>query len=121
MEQKPLTFGQRLADKASATLGSWRFLIIQTVVIAFWICLNSSMQVGKRPDPYPFMLLNFFLSLQAAYAAPMLLISANRQSEIDRARAIENLELDHKDHKILMAITEHLDKHLEKIERRRRW
>ena len=121
MEQKPLTFGQRLADKASATLGSWRFLIIQTVVIFFWISANCVLPPNKKADPYPFILLNLFLSLQAAYAAPMLLISANRQAEIDRARAIENLELDQGDHKILMAITEHLDKHLDKIERRRKW
>lgn len=121
MEKKPLTFGQRLADKASATLGSWRFLIIQTAVIALWITINSTAPAGKRPDPYPFILLNLILSLQAAYAAPLLLISSNRQSEIDRERAIENLNIDQTDHQLLTKLTEHLDQHLDKIEKRRRW
>jgi len=91
-----MSFGEKIADAMAAVIGSWRFIGIQTCTIIFWLLLNTRGSV--RPDPYPFILLNLLLSFQAAYTGPVLLMSANRQSEIDRKRAIENLEIDKADH-----------------------
>ena len=104
-----LTMGQKLADKLSNIVGSWKFIIIQSSFIAFWLILNTC--APKKPDAYPFMFLNILLSFQAAYTGPVLLMAANRQSEIDRKRSIENLELDRTDHKIIIALEQHIDKH----------
>jgi uncharacterized membrane protein len=77
------TLGERIADKASAGIGSWRFLIIQTVAVAVWVTLNV---VGliKHWDPFPFILLNLLFSVQAAYTGPVLLLAGNRQAQKDR-------------------------------------
>jgi uncharacterized membrane protein len=80
------TRGQRAADAVAATMGSWRFLIAQSVILGGWVLLNA-VAWGKHWDPYPFILLNLMLSFQAAYAAPVLLMSANRQAAVDRAQA----------------------------------
>lgn len=84
----PLTTGQRVADAVASTMGSWRFIIIQTTILFFWIALNVTAFV-ERWDPYPFILLNLALPFQAAYAAPFIMMSQNRQQDIDR-RAAEN-------------------------------
>src|SRR6516225_3480976 len=81
-----LTSGERLADVVAATMGSWSFIIIQSVVLAIWIVLNITAYV-QQWDPYPFILLNLALSFQAAYAAPIIMMSQNRQAAIDRAAA----------------------------------
>lgn len=83
-----LTTGQRVADQVAATMGSWPFIIIQTLILAIWIVLNITAYVQKW-DPYPFILLNLALSFQAAYAAPFIMMSQNRQQDIDR-QAAEN-------------------------------
>ena len=111
-----LTLGQKLADKCSNIIGSWKFIGIQTSFLMFWILLNVFSP--KKPDPYPFILLNLMLSFQAAYTGPVLLMASNRQSEIDRKRAIENLELDHTDHTHLLHLTEHINKHFHDLNRR---
>jgi uncharacterized membrane protein len=67
-------------------MGSWRFIIIQSVVLLLWIILNITAYVQKW-DPYPFILLNLALSFQAAYAAPFIMMSQNRQQDIDRKKA----------------------------------
>jgi len=87
---RALTLGQKVADKVAATMGSWRFIIIQTTILVFWIVLNVTAYV-QRWDPYPFILLNLALSFQAAYAAPFIMMSQNRQQDIDRQEA----ETDH--------------------------
>ena len=69
--------GQRLADSVTAVFGSWRFIIIQTCIVAVWIAVNI-IAVFYRWDPYPFILLNLLFSTQAAYAAPLILLSQNR-------------------------------------------
>ena len=86
----PLTTGQKIADTVAATMGSWRFIIIQTTLLFFWIVLNVTAFI-QRWDPYPFILLNLALSFQAAYAAPFIMMSQNRQQDIDRKEA----ETDH--------------------------
>ncbi len=88
--QPRLTPGQRIADRVAATMGSWPFIIAQSTLLAAWIILNVTAFV-QRWDPYPFILLNLALSFQAAYAAPFIMMSQNRQQDIDRQAA----ETDH--------------------------
>ncbi len=82
----PLTVGQTIADSVAATMGSWKFIIIQSIILAFWIVLNVTAYI-QQWDPYPFILLNLALSFQAAYAAPFIMMSQNRQQDIDRKSA----------------------------------
>ena len=81
-----VSFGSKVADYVAETVGSWRFIIAQTIVLAIWIALNLTALLNHW-DPYPFILLNLILSFQAAYAAPIIMMSQNRQAEIDRRRA----------------------------------
>ena len=83
------TFGQRVAISVATTMGSWTFIIIQSAVLAIWIVVNVIAWVSHW-DPYPFILLNLALSFQAAYAAPFIMISQNRQAERDRHQAEED-------------------------------
>jgi uncharacterized membrane protein len=84
-----LAFGQRLADSVATGMGSWRFIIIQTIIVAVWMLLNVVAIVGHW-DPYPYILLNLLFSTQAAYAAPIIMMAQNRQNERDRAQANED-------------------------------
>jgi uncharacterized membrane protein len=81
-----LTVGQKVADAVAATMGSWNFIIIQSALLAAWIVLNL-VAVIQHWDPYPFILLNLALSFQAAYAAPFIMMSQNRQADVDRQKA----------------------------------
>ena len=81
-----LTVGQIVADWVAATMGSWNFIIIQSAILVAWIVLNL-VAVIQHWDPYPFILLNLALSFQAAYAAPFIMMSQNRQADIDRQKA----------------------------------
>ena len=81
-----LLFGGRVSDRVAAVVGSWRFVIIQSVVMVIWLALNI-VAWTEHWDPYPFILLNLVLSFQAAYTAPIILMSQNRQSAIDRDAA----------------------------------
>ena len=80
------TVGERLADKVAEVMGSWYFIIIQAVLLVFWIVINV-IAWWQHWDPYPFILLNLVLSFQAAFTAPILMMSQNRQSAIDRQKA----------------------------------
>jgi len=92
LEAPPLTRGQRLADGVAATIGSWRFIVIQSTAIVLWI--TGNVLVGTNAwDPYPFILLNLLLSFQAAYTAPAIMMSQNRQSELDRRHAQTDYEI----------------------------
>ncbi len=79
-------FGQRLADTVANGMGSWRFIIWQTIIVAIWMILNVLAYVHHW-DEYPFILLNLVFSTQAAYAAPIIMMAQNRQNERDRAQA----------------------------------
>ena len=73
-------------------MGSWTFIIIQSTILLFWIVLNITAYV-QRWDPYPFILLNLALSFQAAYAAPFIMMSQNRQQDIDRKQAENDYQI----------------------------
>jgi len=81
------TLGERLADRIATFGGSWRFLIVFGVFMAFWIVLNSALLTVRPPDPFPFILLNLVLSCLAAIQAPIIMMSQNRQESKDRVRA----------------------------------
>ena len=81
-----LSFGERVSDRVAGVVGSWQFVIIQSVVMVVWLALNI-VAWTEHWDPYPFILLNLVLSFQAAYTAPIILMSQNRQSAIDRDAA----------------------------------
>ena len=88
----PMTLGQKIADKVAATMGSWRFIIIQSTLLFAWVALNIAAWV-RHWDPYPFILLNLALSFQAAYAAPFIMMSQNRQQDIDRQQAANDYKI----------------------------
>jgi uncharacterized membrane protein len=91
-EPPPPTRGQWLADMVARTVGSWRFIIIQSTLIVLWI--SGNVWFGQSSwDPYPFILLNLLLSFQAAYTAPAIMMSQNRQSELDRRHAETDYEI----------------------------
>lgn len=86
-----LTFGQRLADKVANGMGSWRFIIYQTIIVTGWIVINI-IGYSRHWDPYPFILLSVIFSAQAAYSGPVIMMSQNRQSERDRIQATADYE-----------------------------
>jgi uncharacterized membrane protein len=75
--------GARIADAVTGFMGSWRFLILQTVLVGIWLGGNIYL-LSKPFDPYPFILLNLAFSTQAAYAAPLILLAGNRAAQRDR-------------------------------------
>jgi uncharacterized membrane protein len=75
--------GARVADRVTGFMGSWRFIVIQTVLVAVWLAANIVL-LSRPFDPFPFILLNLAFSTQAAYAAPLILLASNRASVRDR-------------------------------------
>jgi uncharacterized membrane protein len=119
------TFGERVADKMAAGIGSWTFLIAQSVLIVIWITLNVVALIGHW-DPFPFFLLNFGFTLQAAFTGPVLLLAGKRQGEKDRLMLEHSAaEAEAGEHKTIQ-IAEEIERNtvstlkiLEHIERRR--
>jgi uncharacterized membrane protein len=85
-------FGERISDSVAALVGSWPFIIVQSIILVIWMVLNVTAYV-QRWDPYPFILLNLVLSFQAAYAAPIIMMSQNRQAAIDRKEAKHDYDI----------------------------
>ncbi len=103
-----LTLGQRIADGVAATMGSWKFIIIQSCILAVWLVLNSVAWINHW-DSYPFILLNLALSFEAAYAAPIIMMSQNRQATKDRIMAESDYHCNTKGEEETRNIMEHLD------------
>jgi len=106
--EEHMTRGQKVADAVASTVGSWRFIIIQSTILLAWLILNS-IGWALRWDPYPFILLNLALSFQAAYSAPFVMMSQNRQAEKDRLTAQNDYQTDCKGEEEIRHIMEHLD------------
>ncbi len=106
--QEKLSIGQHLADTIAATMGSWRFIIIQSCLLVTWITLNIVGWIDHW-DPYPFILLNLALSFQAAYAAPIIMMSQNRQAEKDRLSAQNDYDVNKLGEIEIQAILLHLE------------
>jgi len=91
-EEERLTFGERIADKVAAFGGSWTFIILFGIILGVWVVLNTSLLFRPHFDPYPYILLNLFLSMIAAVQAPVIMMSQNRQASKDRLKS----DLDYK-------------------------
>jgi uncharacterized membrane protein len=100
--------GENIADQVTATVGSWKFIIIQSSLLALWIIANVIGWI-KHWDEYPFILLNLALSFQAAYATPFILMSQNRQSDIDRQKAKQDFDIDTKAEKEIELLHQKID------------
>ncbi len=85
----PEQFG-RFSERIARFIGSWRFIAWMTVVILAWLAWNIFAPADLKPDPYPFIFLTLLLSLQASYAAPLILLAQNRQSDRDRVQYLED-------------------------------
>lgn len=106
-----LTFGQKVADMVAAFGGSWTFIIIFGSVLVFWVLLNSVVLARRAEafDPYPYILLNLFLSMLAAIQAPIIMMSQNRQAAKDRADAAHDYEVNLKAELEILSLHEKLD------------
>lgn len=119
-----LTVGDRIADGVAGFIGSWRFIIAQSVLFAIWIVVNSIEALFQPFDPYPFILFNLVMSAEAAYTGPMVLMSQNRQAERDRHHAEAdyqvNIEAEQRIEALQLAIAklevEKIDALTEKVE-----
>jgi uncharacterized membrane protein len=89
----PLTFGQKLADRVAAVGGSWSFIIGFSLFLSTWAAINIFL--GERAfDAYPFVFLNLILSMLAALQAPVIMMSQNRHSQVDRETFLTDLRVD---------------------------
>jgi uncharacterized membrane protein len=108
VDAEKLTSGQRIADRLATVMGSWPFIIVQSIILTIWISLNVIGYINHW-DPYPFILLNLALSFQAAYAAPIIMMSQNRQAAKDRLMAEQDYEINLKAEDELKSIMNHLE------------
>lgn len=102
-----LTLGQRMADLVARIVGSWTFIVIQSALLLIWAMLNVAAWTHHW-DPYPFILMNLFLSLQAAYTAPVIMMSQNRVALRDRIEAHNDFLINQKAEEEIRAILTHL-------------
>ena len=109
--EKKLTLGQRLADRVAAFGGSWTFIIIFAAILLSWVLLNTLIlaRYSASFDPYPYILLNLFLSMLAAVQAPVILMSQNRQGVKDRLDAAHDYEVNLKAELEILSLHEKLD------------
>ena len=114
--EKKLTFGQSLADQVATFGGSWMFIIIFAAILLAWVLLNSFILArrGDSFDPYPYILLNLFLSMLAAIQAPVILMSQSRQAAKDRMNAAHDYEVNLKAELEILSLHEKLDELSEK-------
>jgi uncharacterized membrane protein len=110
------TFGEKIADSVAAFGGSWTFIIIFCGILLAWVILNSFIlaQQGTAFDPYPYILLNLFLSMTAALQAPIIMMSQNRQSAKDRIDAAHDYEVNLKAELEICSLHQKIDELREK-------
>ncbi|MGV0978285.1 DUF1003 domain-containing protein [Empedobacter falsenii] len=106
---KPLTTGDRIADKVASFGGSWTFIISFFIFLLAWMFLNFWMLHNKGFDPYPFILLNLILSCLAAIQAPIIMMSQNRQEDKDRDRAEHDYKINLKAELEIKLLSEKID------------
>lgn len=113
---RAMTLGQRVADKVATAVGSWPFIIVQSLMLCLWMVFNIYLAAMEHAhpgflrawDPYPFILLNLVLSFQAAYTGPVVMMSQNRQSGKDRLMAENDFEVNKKAEREIEVIMQHL-------------
>jgi uncharacterized membrane protein len=106
-----LTLGQKIADKVASFGGSWTFILIFITVLVAWVVLNSVILIrgGKPFDPFPYILLNLFLSMIAAIQAPVIMMSQNRHAQKDRLDANHDYEVNLKSELEILSLHEKVD------------
>lgn len=113
------SFGDRIADVAASFIGSWTFVIFQSIVMMLWVLYNAtalfSILHGKPFDPFPFIFLNLFMSAEAAYSTPLIMMSQNRSSARDRVHAEHDYMVNERTLALLMRICTHFDVRLDEI------
>ena len=110
--------GARIADAVTGFMGSWRFLILQTVLVGLWLAGNIYL-LSKPFDAYPFILLNLAFSTQAAYAAPLILLAGNRSAQRDRLtleHAADETDVAEKQNDRLLGGNTEILKHVQALE-----
>ena len=116
-DQAPM--GARIADAVTSFMGSWRFIILQTVVVIIWI--SGNIYLLFHYDPYPFILLNLAFSTQAAYAAPLILLAGNRSAQRDRLtleHAAKEADVEEKQNVDLLRGNREILEHVQALEER---
>lgn len=110
------TFGEKIADSVAAFGGSWTFIIIFCGILLAWIILNSFILANRNEafDPYPYILLNLFLSMTAALQAPIIMMSQNRQAAKDRLDASHDYEVNLKAELEILSLHQKIDELREK-------
>src|SRR5438445_8387554 len=117
LHDESMTSGQKVADAVARNVGSWRFVIIQSFILGGWIVTNLLLAAQQYRlyglnirawDPAPFILLNLFLSFQAAYTAPFIMMSQNRQADKDRIAAEHDYHVNIRSEATVRAVLEHL-------------
>ncbi len=117
LDNAPL--GARIADRVTGFMGSWRFIVIQTVIVLIWITGNIYLLFNF--DPFPFILLNLAFSTQAAYSAPLILLAGNRASMRDRMvleHAANEADLEFQQNQDLLAGNSKILERVERLEQR---
>jgi uncharacterized membrane protein len=102
-----LSIGQRVSDAFASIMGSWRFIIIQSIILVIWIVINT-VAFFVHWDNYPYVLLNLALSFQAAFATPIILMSQNRQASKDRLMAEHDYQINLKNEEETRQLIQHL-------------
>jgi CRP/FNR family cyclic AMP-dependent transcriptional regulator len=122
-EEERMTLGARISDKVAAFGGSWTFISIFFCFMLVWVILNTAALFGHHFDPYPYILLNLFLSMVAAIQAPVIMMSQNRQAGKDRLQADQDYQVNLKAelevaqlHRKLDRIHERLEQHWARLE-----
>ena len=116
-DQAPI--GARVADVVTNFMGSWRFIIMQTVIVLLWI--SGNVYLLFHYDPYPFILLNLAFSTQAAYAAPLILLAGNRSAQRDRLtleHAAKEADVEEKQNVDLLRGNREILQHVQALEER---
>ena len=106
--EEQATTGQRAADWVATAVGSWRFIVGQSILLMIWVILNVTAWV-QHWDPYPFILMNLVMSLQAAFTAPVIMMSQNRQTVRDRIEARNDFQINQKAEEEIRAVLDHLN------------
>ena len=112
-----MSFGQRVADRVATAVGSWPFIIIQSLMLFVWIVMNVYLAVMEKVhpgflkswDPYPFILLNLFLSMLASVQAPVIMMSQNRQDKKDRLRSELDFDVNRRAHSEIQGLAHKLN------------
>lgn len=115
-KKEKLKFSQKLGDAIGNFVGSWKFIILLGLFLAFWIALNVHFLMRKTFDPYPVLLLNLILSCVAALQAPLIMMSQKRKRDIDRQQKENDYKVNLKTEIVVEDIHYKLDELLEKQE-----